>query len=278
MSRRREIDARLKLLGEIREIMSSLKTLALLETRKLARFADTQRGVLDVVETASGDFAGHFPMAHWQPACAAAAFVVLGSERGFCGNYNETLVAALTDALAAEPRPGLVFAVGQRLVSRLPPGLTGVVPLPGPDAAEQIEQALLGLLDAVSRRQHEVGPLALTVLHHLPLEEAVQRQPLFPVMPSPATGVTGGPAPALNLAPGELFRALLDARLFAGLHAAFYDALAAENHRRMAHLQGAVDHIDRRRAEYALQRNALRQEEITEEIELILLNAPSGGP
>ncbi|HYW93042.1 MAG TPA: F0F1 ATP synthase subunit gamma [Gammaproteobacteria bacterium] len=278
MSRRREIEARLKLLEEIREIMSSLKTLALLETRKLARFADTQRGVLDVVETASADFAGYFPVARWQPSCEAAAFVVLGSERGFCGNYNESLATALADALAAEARRGIVFAVGQRLVSRLPPGLPDVVPLPGPDAAEQIEEALLGLLDAVSRYQRELGPLALTVLHHRPLAEVVQRRPLFPVMPRPRTAATTGTAPALNLAPGEVFRELLDARLFAGLHAAFYDALAAENHRRMAHLQGAVDHIDRRRAEYALQRNVLRQEEITEEIELILLNAPAAAP
>ncbi len=277
MSRRREIETRLKLLDEIREIMSSLKTLALLETRKLARFTAAQRSALEVVEAASADFAGHFPVAAWQPRCGAAVFILLGSERGFCGNYNEALVAALGGALAGERRRTVVLAVGQRLAGRLPAGLPDVVTLPGADAAEQVEDALLRLLDAVGRCQAELGPVALTVLHHEPQQEGIRRRPLFPVVPGEHPGRRPGPAPALNLAPRRMFTELLDAYLYAALHVAFYAALAAENHRRMAHLQGAVEHLDRRRAEYALRRNALRQEEITEEIELILLHAAGPG-
>ena len=47
----------------------------------------------------------------------------------------------------------------------------------------------------------------------------------------------------------------------------------AENRRRMQHLEGAIRRLEERTSELALKRNALRQEEITEEIEVILLSA-----
>ena len=49
--------------------------------------------------------------------------------------------------------------------------------------------------------------------------------------------------------------------------------LMAENRRRMQHLEGAIRRLEERTSELALKRNALRQEEITEEIEVILLSA-----
>jgi F-type H+-transporting ATPase subunit gamma len=49
----------------------------------------------------------------------------------------------------------------------------------------------------------------------------------------------------------------------------------AENLRRVRHLEGAVRHLDDKSATLQHQSNALRQEEIIEEIEVILLSASS---
>ena len=46
----------------------------------------------------------------------------------------------------------------------------------------------------------------------------------------------------------------------------------AENHRRVQHLEGAVEHMDDKIGQLKGQCNALRQEEIIEEIEVILLS------
>jgi len=54
-----------------------------------------------------------------------------------------------------------------------------------------------------------------------------------------------------------------------------YNSLMVENLHRMAHLEGAVKHLDDKSAELARQCNALRQEEIIEEIEVILLSGTS---
>jgi F-type H+-transporting ATPase subunit gamma len=54
-----------------------------------------------------------------------------------------------------------------------------------------------------------------------------------------------------------------------------YTSLMMENHQRVAHLEGAVKHLGGESAELASKCNGLRQEEIIEEIEVILLSAAS---
>lgn len=62
-------------------------------------------------------------------------------------------------------------------------------------------------------------------------------------------------------------------RLFAALHQIFYDSLLAENQRRIQHVDYAVHKIERDSQARTRQRNRLRQEEITDEIEVIMLSA-----
>ena len=61
--------------------------------------------------------------------------------------------------------------------------------------------------------------------------------------------------------------------LFAVLHEIFYISLMAENQRRLQHLEGAVKHLDDETVNLRRKSQIYRQEEITEEIEVILLNA-----
>lgn len=65
--------------------------------------------------------------------------------------------------------------------------------------------------------------------------------------------------------------------LFAALHELFYSSLMAENQRRMQHMDHAVRRIEQDSAELLLKRNALRQEEIVEEIEVIMLSVEALG-
>jgi len=54
--------------------------------------------------------------------------------------------------------------------------------------------------------------------------------------------------------------------------ALLYGSLLPENQRRMQHMDSAVRRLDRTSEELVLRRNVLRQEEITEEIEIIVLS------
>ena len=95
MTRRREIEQRLHRLSEISGIMDSMNTLALMETRKLSRFLAAQHRVVEGIEAAAADFGSFYPVARGQTEGATEAVILVGSERGFCGDFNEILVDAL---------------------------------------------------------------------------------------------------------------------------------------------------------------------------------------
>ena len=76
----------------------------------------------------------------------------------------------------------------------------------------------------------------------------------------------------MNLTPETFVARLTEHYLFAALCIGFYDSLMAENQRRMQHMEFAVQRIEQDAEKLRLQRNSLRQEEITEEIEVIMLS------
>ncbi|HEU5407471.1 MAG TPA: F0F1 ATP synthase subunit gamma, partial [Nitrospira sp.] len=61
--------------------------------------------------------------------------------------------------------------------------------------------------------------------------------------------------------------------LFSLLHEVFYSSLMAENLHRFQHMDQAIHRLEKDRGELVRKRNSLRQEEITEEIEVIMLSA-----
>ena len=74
----------------------------------------------------------------------------------------------------------------------------------------------------------------------------------------------------LNLSPEECFSQFLENYLFAVLYHIFYGSLIAENYQRLTHLNGAISKLEKKTIKLNHQMNLIRQEEITEEIEVIL--------
>ncbi len=280
MSRRSEVERRMHTMGEISSIMGSMKTLALLETRKLTRFRATQRRVVTTIEAAAADLLRVYPVMPPQPGGARHAFVLLGSERGFCGDYNEALLQAFDAHVAKAGVPSPLFiGVGRKLCVKLEddPRVAGL--LDGASAAEEVQAVLTGLIDAISALQDQHGALFLSVVHHREDHDDVQIKLLLPPFRHPSEEARRFPdPPLLNLSPEAFFAELLDHYLFAALYEVFYASLTAENHRRVQHLEGAIRRLDEETARLALKRNKLRQEEITEEIEVILLSVEATTP
>ncbi len=79
--------------------------------------------------------------------------------------------------------------------------------------------------------------------------------------------------PLLNLPSRDLRVLLADHYLFSVLHDVFYSSLMAEHHERVSHMENAIRHLEKAVTRPAHRVNLPRQEEITEEIELIMLNA-----
>jgi len=268
VSRRREVERSLGAFHEIRAILDAMRNLAVLETRKIARFRAAHRRALDTLAAAASDVAQF----HAPPPAAARVlpvWVLIGSERGFCGDLNEALVRAWREHRGQ----GTLVAVGTRLAARLPGGAP-IVSVPGPSIAEEVNGVIATLaaeLHAALEREAR-GALKLRVLHHDPDAGAPLLAELEP-FPGAEPRTRYGAAPRLNLPGPALLAELGERHLLAQLQALLYGALAAENEKRLRHMDAAIHRLDGETARLRARCNRLRQEEITEEIEILMLSA-----
>jgi F-type H+-transporting ATPase subunit gamma len=279
MSQSRELQLHIAQMEEIRSILNSMKNLALIEIHKLARFQTMQGQAVANIEQTAMDFLDFYPLPvaddKVTPIC-----ILVGAERGFCGDFNESLI----NTIAAEAYSGII-AIGSRLCNRLVDNpLEVMASIEGANVAEEVPAILNRLIDTISSLQVSRGDinratntapaLQLTVVYHNNGPGQINQRQILPPFPQQQQrALRYGNPPVLNLEPSDFFSDLTDHYLFAVLHEIFYISLMAENQRRLQHLEGAVKHLDDETVNLRRKSQIYRQEEITEEIEVILLNS-----
>lgn len=279
MSRQREFQQRLTLYHELQDIMGAMKNMAQAEIHKLRRRQHQQQACLDAVTQAAhaithqAQVAGHTV----EPAPAVKdILLIIGSERGFCGGFNEALIRHL-DGSQSPPMHGVkdmrdVILMGSRLQSIMGARGEQAEFVPGPTSEKQVATTLTATLECFQRlQQQHKKPLRLTAMCH-DLHE-IREVDLFPLpaidfhtLPHPRAFHHLEPLPVLrqNIENHYLYHALL---------AVLYRSLYAENHRRLMQMEGALQHLDEESQQLKMQINAQRQEEIVEEIEVIFSSA-----
>jgi F-type H+-transporting ATPase subunit gamma len=276
MTRRRELERHRQSLGEIREIMNSMKTLAYMETRKLDRFLDAQHAVVQNIEEVVADLLSFYPETLPDAEVTTPVYIVIGTERGFCGDFNHALLEHLESTLQESPaeNPTMIL-VGRKLYTLLEDDERVAAWFDGASVAEEVTSLLNNIVSELTALQEKHGVLTLFCLYHGDQDGIVMQKLLPPFQDLRHKPPRFACPPVMNLAPRELLVEFVDSYLFASLHEMLYTSLMVENHQRVTHLDGAVKHLDDQSAEMARQANTLRQEEIVEEIEVILLSAAS---
>lgn len=271
MSLSREMQLHITQLEEIRSILNAMKNLAFMEIHKLQRFKTMQGQAVANIERAALDFLDFYPGLEANDGNAAQICILLGAERGFCGDFNESLI----NAIEGKAYTG-VIAIGSRLCNRQEDIAAEVVAtLEGANVAEEVPAIINRLIDTISVLHGKAATtFQLTVIYHNDAPNQISQQQVLPPFPlQHERTVHFGNPPVLNMEPDEFFADLVDHYLFAALHEIFYISLMAENHSRLQHLEGAVNHLDDETIKLQRKSQIYRQEEITEEIEVILLNA-----
>jgi F-type H+-transporting ATPase subunit gamma len=257
-------------LRDIRDIMAALKNISLTEEQRLRRFLDSQQRMVAGIEQAMGDFLAHYPQELPGRDSDVEIILLIGSERGFCGDFNEALLRQL-DGIAPSQR--LVIAVGAKLGGKLAEDRISAECLAGPATVEDVPSVLFSVVDKLRELAAQHHPAQLSVVHHHYDGRGIELRRSRPFRDfSPAAERRAYP-PLLNVPPEAFFQELLEHYLFAVLHGIFYSSLAAEHQRRLQHLQGAIEHLDRQGEALTRRYNRLRQELITEEIEIIVLSS-----
>jgi F-type H+-transporting ATPase subunit gamma len=278
MTRRRKLEQHRHSLEEIRDIMNSMKTLAYMETRKLARFLDAQRDVVQSIEDMAADLLSFYPETLPEIQNSTAVYLLLGSERGFCGDFNHALLRHLELTLQEQTTENpILLAIGRKLSMLLEGDNRVSVFLDGAGVVEESTTLLNQLVRELTALQEKHGVLSVYCLYHGGEDGIVTQKllpPFYELMHRPQRF---SHPPVLNLEPAEFLIELTDQYLFAVLFELLYTSLMVENHNRVAHLDGAVKHLDDESSDLTRQSNAMRQEEIIEEIEVILLSASSLG-
>lgn len=273
MTKRRDLERHRDSLEEIGEILSSMKTLAYMETRKLSRFLSAQRKVVESIEQVAFDFLRFHPGLQPELREATPVFVVVGSERGFCGDFNRALVQRLQTAMGEyEHDRSQVVVVGHKLHSLLEGDSSVTAFLDGASVAEEVPSVLQNLINELNGLQTSIAGLILFGIYH-DNEHIALAALLPPFERRPEDLPSWSVPPHLNVSAEAFMGDLVDHYLFAALNNMLYTSLMSENQRRVTHLEGAVRHLEQDSGELTRKCRALRQEEIVEEIEVILLSA-----
>jgi F-type H+-transporting ATPase subunit gamma len=274
MSARRKMAARLETYGEVRAILAAIKNMALAELHRLAGLHENQRRAMRTVERAAADFVAFHPPSRSEGVLQAC--IVVGSERGFCGEFN----AALAQAASARHAHGeRVLLVGSRLAERAAQVELTLEAVLGANVTEELAPTIERVLAWLEEVQRDApGAVHVSALLQDPDAPHLLQRTLVPLPLSQAPAAADAAPrttdpPCLSLPPQDFLRALADQALMLSLHELFSVSLIAENRRRLEHMEGALRRLDETTAVLGRRMHAARQEDITQEIEVIMLSA-----
>ncbi|MBN2866267.1 MAG: F0F1 ATP synthase subunit gamma [Thiotrichales bacterium] len=302
MAFRHDLEAHRGKLQDIRSIMHSMKTLANMETHKLEKRIQAQQAIANHITTMATDFLIAYPQARPTVLNEPAKQIVLliGSERGFCGDFNgqiwqtlQTEFAQKSDPESEQTHQTQVIALGSKLQTLLSSVVhsasdesqPAIHYLQGADVTEEISHVveLIALtLDTLQPKNDSTQPISLFAIYHDQAKQKVLTQQLLPpfselVESSNEQDLNDSTStvhaePILNLNPIDFYLELTEQFIGHNLQHILTSSLMAENQSRIQHLENATRYLDKKTAELLIKSNALRQEEIIEEIEIILLN------
>ncbi|GAB2919971.1 F0F1 ATP synthase subunit gamma [Rheinheimera gaetbuli] len=210
-----------------------------------------------------------------QHAKAATGVIVFGSDQGLVGQFNEAMVEFVAKTLTSLPGEKVVWAVGERLLSRLKEAkLSPTADFFLPGAINAIT-ALVGQILTEVDTQREQGNIGKVLLfHHRPQPGSVYTavsQQLLPLDLVWQQGLAGTSWPGKNLpevvySQQRTLKALVREYLFVSLYRACAESLASENASRLVAMQRAEKNIDELQQNLNLTFQRLRQGGIDEEL------------
>ncbi|CEG59157.1 F0F1 ATP synthase subunit gamma [Legionella fallonii] len=280
MTKRTKLKEHLHTLEEIGDIMTAMKNLCFIEMNKITKVLVLQEQVMQTLREVSRDFLSFYPIFPTnQQEAHPAIYILIGSERGFCGSFNDNVMHQL-DTLKernAEFNPALIV-VGRKLALKMADDARVMATIDGPNAIEEIPAVILNLLQTLekvsSQRHIALHSWQWDILCNEEEHNQIQAKTMQPFKEFCANDANHGSIPPLlNLAHEQFLAEFVDHYLFSMCYSVFYQSFFAENHQRLFHLNSSLDRLESKKNSLKEYLNLLRQEEITEEIQIIMLSA-----
>ena len=271
MSKLSDLRSRMRALRDIEGILNAMKNLSLVEMTKISHFYATQQELLRSVNETLADFRQFYGAPWTSGTDSTSLYVLIGSERGFCGGFNETIQKTL-ETQSIDGTPPRLILVGRKLALKFLQDKRVEASLDGPSAAEEIPTVISQLAKTIARFLSSDWK----IIHNSYTGSGTKVETISPFeLARTETGSKHQFPPLLNLAPSDLRPQLFEQYLFALFYGIFYQSFMAENHERLRHMDGALNKLQEDEERLRRMSNSLRQEAITEELEIIMLSVES---
>lgn len=283
------LSERLRTIRDIRAIVRTMKTLSAVSIRQYehaeAAMADYARtielGLMALLGRQRAEGRQIAPVA--TTGQGGHGLLVIGSDRGLCGGYNDRI--ARLARLRLKDRPTVLGVVGARLAARLEAeghGIDSFHTLPG--AVEGLTGLVQAIVVDMDRWMHRHGVSQVWLLHNRRAGQSVASPHALRLLPLPeghAEALSkadwpGASLPDFRMPPDRLMSWLVQEHLFVTIYRALAEALASEHAARLAAMQAAERNIADRGDTLAQLFRQRRQEAITSDLMDLLAGYEAG--
>jgi F-type H+-transporting ATPase subunit gamma len=264
--------------GEIRSIVRTMKSLSAVSIRQYeqaeAALAGYERTVeLGLVALLRDRRARGLPLPATAPERGGEALLVIGSDRGLCGRYNEIVTRRAAERIG--PETALLAVIGARTAARLQGeghAVDALFALPG--AVGGLTATVQSVIVRVEAWMRKNGVGRVRLIHNRRrggVTADVTERRLLPISDATLAALSradwpGPGLPFFRMSPERLLPWLVQQRLFALLYRALAEALASEHATRLAAMHRAERNIDERLGDLTAAYRMKRQETITREL------------
>lgn len=201
------------------------------------------------------------------------ALIVIGSDRGLCGGYNDKITRFALSRMSDQPT--VLGVIGTRAAARLETaGRTPDALRSLPGSVEGLTRLVQSMIVEVDRWTEDEGVGEVWLVHNR-REGAITAKPqAHRLLPLPGSYLEklaqadwpGRSLPMFRMEARQLMSWLVQQRLFVVLYRALAEALASEHASRLAAMQAAERNIEERRDDLQQLYRQRRQETITREL------------
>lgn len=265
--------------GELGSVVRTMKTMA---AANIGQYENAVRSLDDYYRTVQLGLVAYFRQdkslgsaIRKQKEIGTICAVVFGSDQGLVGQFNDVMAAFVINTLENLPGKKTVWAVGERIQSRLAEiDLLSEEDFTLPNSINAITP-LIGQILIKIESQREKGKIAQIILfHNRPQSGAIYKpvsQQLLPLDEAWRHNLSTIPWPTKNLPEvmnsGErTLQALVREYLFVSLFRACAESLSSENASRLVAMQRAEKNIVELQEEMNHTFHRLRQSDIDEEL------------
>jgi F-type H+-transporting ATPase subunit gamma len=270
---------RIETTRDLQQIVRTMKSLSAVSIRQYERAVEALHGYTRTIEMGLQIVLWRLGAPDLEPDVAerVSVAVVLGSDHGLCGRFNEEIVHFAAAQMGRSPSrdESLVLAVGVQAANRLE--AVGHAPdarflLPG--AVGGLAATAQSVLLAIDQWRAQRGAARITLFHNVRTADAFAEPVAQQVLPLDMNWLEGlrtrpwpsRTLPTFTMDDRALFAWLVREHLFVSLYRAGAESMASEHASRLASMQAAEHSIQEHLEEMNGAYRQRRQQDITEEL------------